>query len=642
VGQYGTFITTPSVSAQSATVKIVVDVENKGNNSQKVDIATQIFAVDPSTGKASGAAVASFSSSSVTVARASKQSANATATVSNPKLWGPPPTQKPNQYVAVTTLSVNGTSIDTYETVFGIRTIAYSANNGFSVNGEHIRIQGTCNHHDLGSLGTAFNYRAAERQIQILQDMGNNGLRTSHNPPAPEFLDLADKYGMLVMDEMFDAWNRAKVSNDFSRIFPDWNEPDARSLIRRDRNHPSVISWSIGNEIPEQSESLGGTTGQFLQNIVHEEDSTRLATTAMNNANANSALAGVIDIIGTNYQGEGYGTSFSSSWPSFHSKFTNKMIWSSESSSCVSSRGKYLFPPTTGKTAVVGGGSGQGGDSVNHQVSAYELYSPSWASSPDKVFEQHDRYPYVAGEFVWTGFDYIGEPTPYENVSRSSYFGIIDLAGFPKDRFYLYQSRWKADLPMVHTLPHWTWPGREGQVTPIHVFTSGDEVELFVNGKSAGRKKKGQYEYRIRFDNVTYSPGSIRAVAYKNGQQWATTETTTAGSASALTAKADRANISGDGKDLSFVTIQVVDSKGVLAPEATNQITVNVVSGPGQIVTTDNGDATDKIVFSSKTRKAFSGKLLAIVKAQKGATGDIVVEATANGLSAGRVTIKAS
>ncbi|PVI05766.1 glycoside hydrolase family 2 protein [Periconia macrospinosa] len=641
VGQYGTFITTPSVSTQEATVKIVVDVENHLNGTRKVDLATEIFPVDPTTLKPSGEAVSSFSTSSVTVTGGSKQSANASATVTSPKLWGPPPTQEPNLYVAITTLSSNGTTFDTYETVFGIRTIGYSPNQGFLINGEHVRIFGTCNHHDLGSIGTAFNYRAAERQIQLLQELGNNGLRTSHNPPAPEWLELADKYGMLVLDELFDAWKEPKVENDFSRIFDDWYEPDMRNFIRRDRNHPSIIGWSTGNEIPEQSQAAGGETGKMLQDIVHEEDPTRLATNAMNSAGPSSSLSKVIDIIGTNYQGEGRGESFSSSWPSFHSTYPDKMIWSTESSSCVSSRGKYLFPVTPNKTAVVGNNPGQGGDSTNRHVSAYELYSPSWASSPDKVFEQHDRYPYVAGEFVWTGFDYIGEPTPYDE-SRSSYFGIIDLAGFKKDRFYLYQARWRPDLPMVHLLPHWTWPDRENQTTPVHIFTSGDEAELFVNNKSVGRKKKGEYEYRIRFDDVKYSAGSIRAVAYKNGIEWATTETVTAGSAASLNATADRTSIAGDGKDLSFITVKVLDSDGVIVPEASNSITARIASGPGKIVTTDNGDPTDKTVFSSATRKAFSGLFLAIVKADKGSTGDIVVEFQSDGLDTGNVTVTAT
>jgi beta-galactosidase len=640
VGQYGTYMTTPKVSAQEATLSLSVDIENKGNKSQQVEVVTAVYELDAATQKPSGNAIATFPSTKTDVGSGTKKTVKGSATVQSPKLWGPPP-QKPNQYVAVSTLSIDGAPVDAYETIFGIRSITYDANTGVNVNGQAVRIQGTCNHHDLGSLGAAFNTRAAERQIQMLQEMGNNALRTSHNPPAPEFLDLADRYGLLVMDEIFDAWNKGKTNNDFHLIFPDWHEPDLRSFIRRDRNHPSIISWSVGNEIPEQSDASGGATGKTLRDIVRQEDSSRLVTAAMNSAGPNSALADAMDVIGLNYQGEGNGASWSSSFPNFHSKFPNKMIWSTESASTVSSRGIYLFPVTNEKTAVVGNNAGQGGDNNTHHVSAYELYSPSWAASPDKVFEQQDRHPYVAGEFVWTGWDYIGEPTPYDS-SRSSYFGIIDLAGFKKDRFYLYQARWRPELPMVHLLPHWTWPqDRVGKVTPVHVFTSGDEVELFVNNVTAGRKKRGQYQYRLRWDDVKYSAGSIRAVAYKNGKEWATTTRVTAGAAASLNVTADRTIISADGQDLSFISVAVLDASGNIVPQASNSITFSIASGQGKIVSTDNGDPTDKVPFPSLTRKAFSGNALAIVRSEAGKTGQIVVEAKASGLTGGKVTLTA-
>jgi len=643
VGHFGTYVTTPAVSAEEASVRLVVELENKGNSTSAVEVVTKVYELDAVSRKASGNAVATFPSASVSVAGKSMRSLNGTVTISRPRLWGPPPTQKPNEYVAVTTLSIGGTTVDTYETPFGVRTVTYDPNKGIHINGEPVRVQGSCNHHDLGSLGTAFNTRAAERQIQMLQEMGNNALRTSHNPPAPEYLELADRYGLMVMDEIFDTWNNAKVKNDFHRIFPDWHEPDLRAFIRRDRNHPSIISWSIGNEIPEQSSSAGTATGKALQDIAHDEDPTRLVTIGMNNAGPSSGLAKTIDIIGLNYQGEGRGNSETSAFPGFKSALPNKMIWSTESASTLSSRGTYLFPVTSKKSAVVGGGSGEGGDPITKYVSAYDLYAPSWAASPDKVFGAQDRYPYVAGEFVWTGWDYIGEPTPYDNSSRSSYFGIIDLAGFKKDRFYLYQSRWRPDLPMAHILPHWTWPkDRVGQVTPVHVFTSGDEAELFVNDVSAGRKKKGQYEYRLRWDNVKYSPGSLRVVAYKSGTQWATASLKTAGAATKLNVTADRTSIAGDGYDLSFVTVAVVDEAGSMVPQASNAITFSIASGPGKIVSTDNGDPTDMTPFPSLSRKAFSGLALAIVRSEAGAKGEIVVEAKASGLSGGRVVVTAA
>jgi len=531
VRQYGTYITTPKVSADSATVNLAVEVENTGNSSQQVDVATSVYLIDPATGKAGSEAVAKFPAKSVSVAKAAVQAVNTSVTVEKPQLWGPPPAQKPNLYVAVTTVSAGNATVDTYETRFGIRTVAYDANKGLLVNGQHVYVQGTCNHHDLGSLGAAFNYRAAERQLQILQEMGSNGLRTSHNPPAPEFLEIADRLGFLVYDEIFDVWNNQKTKNDFHLIFSDWHEPDLRNFIRRDRNHPAVVAWGIGNEIPEQTSSQGATIAQQLKAIVNGEDPTRPVTTALNSAGSSSPIAGVIDIEGLNYQGEGQGTSNNSAFPGFHSANPNKMIWSSESSSALSTRGTYIFPVTSARSANVGDGSG--GNSTSSQVSAYELYATSWGSDPDKVFEMQDRYPYVAGEFVWTGFDYIGEPTPYDS-SRSSYFGIVDMAGFKKDRFYLYQAHWRSEFAMAHILPHWTWPDRVGQTTPVHVFTSGDEAELFVNGKSAGRKKKAQFTYRIRWDDVKYQPGDLRVVAYKNGKEWATDTKKTVGAAAKL------------------------------------------------------------------------------------------------------------
>ncbi|KAF2027626.1 glycoside hydrolase [Setomelanomma holmii] len=601
------------LAIREATLEIVVDVENKGNSSQSVQAVTDVYELDAATRKATGSIVATFPSARIDAAGRSKQSVTSSVTLSSPKLWGSPPTQTPHEYIAVTTVSLNGTVVDVYETPFGIRTVGYNADTGVYINGEAVRIQGSCNHHDHGSLGAATNYRAAERQIKMLQEMGNNALRTSHNPPAPEFLDIADRLGLMVI---FDTWNYPKVDNDFHRIFPDWHEPDLRAFIRRDRNHPSIISWSVGNELPEQSNSTGGATGKMLQDLVHEEDPTRLVTVAMNSAGSNTSLANAIGIIGLNYQGEGRGNSWSSSFPNFKAAYPNKMIWSTESASTICSRGIYLFPVTGNKSAIVGGSPGDGADLVTHHVSAYELYSPSWSASPDKVFEQQDRHPYVAGEFVWTGWDYIGEPTPYDNSSH---------------------------LPMAHILPHWTWPeDRVGQVTPVHVFTSGDEAELFVNDVSVGRKKKREYEYRLRWDNVTYTPGSVRVVAYKNGAEWASAERRTAGAATDLNVTADRIDIASDGKELSFITVAVVDKVGTVVPRASDDITFSVASGPGVIVSTDNGDPTDMTPFPSLSRNAFSGLALAIVRTEPGAQGEIVIEAKSGSLVDGKVILKAT
>jgi beta-galactosidase len=641
VGQYGTYITTPSVSARSATVNLVVEVENKGEDDQEVELVTKVYVLDPATGSAKGGVVAAFPQETVELKAGTKEAVKGAATVVNPLLWGPPPAQKPNLYVAVTAVSIHGSMVDTYETRFGIRTVTHDTNKGVLINGKPVRVQGTCNHHDQGSLGAAFYDRAAERQLEMLQEMGSNSLRTSHNPPAPELLDTADRLGFMVLDEIFDCWARKKTKNDFHLIFEDWREPDLRSFIRRDRNHPSVIAWSVGNEVSEQGVAAGGTILRTLSGIARSEDPTRISTVAMNAATPGSPIADAADIIGLNYQGEGLGALTNSSFPKFRTTYPNKMIWSSESSSALSTRGTYLFPVAGGNNEPIVEEARTGG--VNHTaryVSAYELGATRWGSSADKVFVAQDKHPYVAGEFVWTGFDYIGEPTPYDK-SRSSYFGIIDLAGFKKDRFYLYQSRWRSDLPMAHILPHWTWPERVGQVTPVHVFSAADEAELFVNGRSAGRLKQAPSTYRFRWDNITYSPGELHVVTYKKGTQWAVDTVRTAGAAAALKVTADRTKISGDGFDLSYITVTVVDGKVVKAPRADNAITFSV-TGPGQIVSTDNGDPTDMTVFPSLTRKAFNGLALAIVRTKAGASGEIIVSASAGGLAGGKVTLRAS
>ncbi|KAF2648475.1 glycoside hydrolase family 2 protein [Lophiostoma macrostomum CBS 122681] len=640
VAQYGTKITTPSVSAQKATVAVSVTLENNSNNTEQVDLVTEIFELDPATRKAVGDAKAKISRVSVDVAGGAEKTVNSTVDVPNPKLWGPPPKQTPNEYVAISTLYVSGNkTIDTYETPFGIRTIIYDANKGLVVNGIGEYVKGVCNHHDLGSLGSAFNVRAAERQLQTLQEMGTNGLRTSHNMPASELLDLTDRLGVMVMGETFDTWKRQKVANDYHLLFDDWHEADMRAYVRRERNHPSIVAWSIGNEVPDQQYAEGGTYAKELQDVANEEDGTRQSTSGLNSADPNKAISNVLEIIGLNYQGEGHGTDTSSTYPNFHSKFPNKMLWTTESASTVSTRGTYIFPVTPNITAVVSSSAGE--NTTAKYVSSYELYSPSWASSPDKVFVQQDKFPYAAGEFVWTGWDYLGEPTPFDSASRSSYFGIIDLAGFKKDRFWLYQARWRPDIAQAHILPHWTWPSsRVGQVTPVHVFTSGDEAELFVNGKSAGRKKLAQSQYRVRWDNVTYQPGDLKVVAYKGGAKWAEDSRRTVGAPAKLNVTADRTTIRNDGYDLSFVTVAVVDDKGDVVPEASNGVAFSI-SGPGEIVSTDNGDPTDMTAFPSTSRKAFSGLALAVVRSKKAAAGSITVSAASGGLASGQVVVQA-
>lgn len=496
---------------------------------------------------------------------------------------------------------------------------------------------------------SAFNTRAAERQLEILRELGCNAIRMSHNPPAPELLELTDRMGFLVINEVFDSWERKKTPHDFHLIFPDWSEPDTRAFVRRDRNHPSIIMWSFGNEVGEQyTDTTGAKVAQRLYDIVKEEDPTRPTTTAMNYAKPNMPLPAVPDVIGLNYQGEGIrdapayshlkGIRTSPQYPAFHAAFPGKMMVSSESASALSTRGTYIFPVNEGISAPVENGSG--GDPVNQFVSSYELYTAQFGASADKVFASQDKNSFVAGEFVWTGWDYIGEPTPYY-TARSSYCGMIDLAGFWKDRAWLYQSRWRPDLPMVHILPHWNWPDRIGQISPVHVFTSGDEAELFLNGISLGRKKKAPYEYRLRWDSVLYQPGVLKVVAYKNGKTWSENTLRTTGEPAKLIAAADRSTIKSDGNDLSFITVQVVDKEGLMVPLSKNLIECTI-EGPGEIVATDNGDPANMVSFASHNRQAYNGLFLVIVKGKPGQKGTFVVKVKSGGMEGAWVKIQSN
>jgi beta-galactosidase len=639
VSQWGTTVTTPEISPLQARVNLAVTIDNDSNQDATVRISSEVFEIDVNDRRV-GAARAKIAPVTLTVSSARSASVHTSGTLANPKFWGVGPTQKPNRYIAVTTVEQDGKVVDVYETPFGVRTLRFDAQQGFFLNGEQIRIKGINNHHDLGALGAALNYRALERQLEMLLEMGANGIRTAHNPPAPELLDLADKMGFVVMDEAFDVWELQKVPLDHHLFFADWHEQDLRSMIRRDRNHPSVILWSIGNEVGEQT---AGTTGaewaRRLTAICHEEDPTRQTIAGMNSAGPASPMVAPIDAIGLNYQGAGLtnrGARDTPQFPLFHEAFPDKFILGSETVATVSTRGFYTFPVTQGWVPA-GPNAGQQ-EGVLH-VSSYDLYTASWSYAPDKEFAAQERYPYVAGEFVWTGWDYLGEPTPF-NQARSSYFGIIDLAGFKKDRFYLYQATWRPDLPMAHILPHWNWPERIGQVTPVHVYTSGDEAELFLNGKSLGRKKKGPYEYRLRWDDVVYQPGELRVTAYKNGRRWAADSVETTGSTSKLRMTPDRATIAADGRDVSFITVTVADKDNRMVPRSMNDIRFEVI-GPGEIVASDNGDPTDMRVFASHDRKAFNGLALVIVKAKPGQSGGFVVKATSPGLQAVQATITA-
>jgi beta-galactosidase len=649
IGQWGTQVLTREVSAASATIDLSVTIANDLRTAANVKVSTLIYALG-NDGLKSGEALAAIKVEELAVAAQGSALAKGSVTLANPQLWGPPPTQSPHRYVAETTVSQEGRMIDSYETRFGIRSVVFDADRGLLVNGEHIPLRGANMHHDFGSLGAAFNLRAAERQLQVLLELGCNAIRTSHNPPAPELLELTDRMGFLVYDESFDCWELGKNPLDFHLIFTDWHEQDLRSLIRRDRNHPSVIIWSLGNEVGEQyTDVAGAEIGRRLNDIAHEEDSSRPTTSALNYAKPHMLLPAVLDVISVNYQGEGIrqdvefdGMEHINKTPpqydAFHKQFPQKAIFSSESASTFSTRGAYLFPVSKRSSAPVR--DGLGGDPVNHFVTAYELHAADYSSATDKVFGSLDRHPYVAGEFVWTGWDHLGEPTPYYEA-RSAYSGIIDLAGFKKDRFYLYQAHWRPEFPMAHILPHWTWPERVGQITPVHVFTSGDEAELFLNGRSLGRKARGKYEYRLRWDDLVYEPGTLEVVAYRNGRKWATDTMRTAQDPAALEVTPDRTEIRADGRDLSFVTVRVTDVAGLTAPRANNPLSF-AIEGPGEIVATDNGDQTSFEPFQAPRRKAFNGLCLVIVRAKIGQAGRITLTASSNGLKDGVTLITAA
>lgn len=646
IGQWGNQIKTHEVTATSANIEITTTLNNSKSEPQQISVSHDIYEIDYQDQRAKQASV-SIAPTGLMVAANSRKKLVLSTYLKNPKLWGPKPTQVPHRYEAVSRVWQDGKVIDEFSTAFGIRELEFDPNQGVIVNGELIKIQGVNQHHDLGALGAAFNVRAAERQLEILQEMGVNAIRMAHNPPARELLTLTDKMGFMVVDEVFDSWKKKKTPLDFHLIFTDWYEQDLRSMVRRDRNHPSIIIWSYGNEVGEQySGQKGADLAQHLREITHSEDGTRPTTNAMNWAKPFMPFSAAMEVISMNYQGEGIRQSkefddvtdrikTKPQYEPFHKAHPDKIVLTSESASAISSRGVYTFPVTPNISSPVRGGNG-GNPDIGH-VSAYDLYAVDFGSSADKVFRSINAKPFVAGQFVWTGWDYLGEPTPYYS-SRSSYSGIIDLAGFKKNRYYLYQSQWRKDLPLVHILPHWNWPERVGKVTPIHVFSSGDEVELFVNDQSKGRKALAEGEYRFRWDDIVYEPGEVRAIAYKDGKVWAENSLRTTGQATSLVMSPDRKVIDNDGKDLAFVTISVRDQNGDIVPNADNKIQVSV-SDNAVIVATDNGDQTDFTPFPSSKRNAFSGLMLAIIKAKPDSKGPIVVTASAQNLAASTVEI---
>lgn len=646
VAHNGVFVTTPEISPERAKVDLRVWLENRSGRAARIVVRHEIV---PRTEPSRILARTEMPVRLIPPGR--ELDLQTQLEIERPALWD---LASPQLHLARTSVVVDGTVVDTVETSFGIRRVEIHPANGITLNGRPLRLNGVCHHSDIGPLGTVVNIRAIERQLEILRELGANAIRGAHNPLAPEFLDLCDRMGFLVIAEAFDAWRfpaRDWVPNDYARDFATWSEWDVRALVRRDRNHPSIIMWSSGNEIQDQRKPDGVEVAKRLRSLFHEEDPTRPVTGGLDDPNVvKNGFHRGFDVIGYNYKPHLYAETrrLAPEWP----------VFGSETASTVTSRGEYFFP--------VEQKLGDGADVF--QVSSYDLYHPPWASTPDVEFAHQDDTPSVLGEFVWTGFDYLGEPTPYDPTrylsytpdpedrrrmvaateknggfapSRSSYFGIVDLCGFPKDRFYLYQARWRPDHPMAHLLPHWTWPERVGHVTPVHVYTSGDEAELFLNGRSLGRKQRGPRDYRLRWDDVVYQPGELRVVAYKGGREWATDVQRTSGAATAVALTADRAALRADGEDLAFITASIRDAEGRLAPRASDRVRFRI-EGPADLVAVDNGDATRLESFQADNCAAFNGLCLAIIRPKAGQPGTIIVHAEAGGLAPARVVLRSA
>jgi len=643
VPKWGTFITTPKITDKLANINIKTEIENTTSINKTITIQTIIFSKENQE--------LSSISEAISVNKNEISIINQSTEIANPKLWG---LQSPYLYRAETKLFEKGNLIDTYNTTFGVRTIEYGSDFGFKLNDKSTKFQGVCLHHDLGPLGTAVNRRATERQLEIMQDMGVNAIRTSHNPPSPEQVQLCDEMGLMIQIEAFDMWEKPKVKNGYSKVFNEWHEKDLRNMIRAFRNSPSVVMWSIGNEILEQSDKINGKRiANELAMICKQEDPTRPTTAGFNYypAPIKNGLASAIDLVGWNYK------------PRKYSEITERnpdwVIYGSETSSTVSSRGVYHLPIEKYELHE------------SLQITSYDIIGPPWAYPPDIEFESLENNPNNLGEFIWTGFDYLGEPTPFGGKdnstngywngnwpARSSYFGAVDLCGLPKDRFYLYQSQWTKD-PMVHVLPHWNWEGMEGKKIPVFSYTNCDEVELFVNGKSHGKKIKGidktpipinfidweggRYQgdfmspYRLHW-NVPYEAGELKVIGYIDGKKVTEKQINTAKKPAKIELVPDRNLIKSDREDMSFVTVRILDIEGNLCPNSENLVEFEL-KGEGEIVAVGNGNPATTELFQSNQRKAFSGQCMVYIKASS-SPGEIILKAKSDGLEGADITIQ--
>lgn len=612
---WGTQITTPHVKEDYASVCLRTTIMNSGNT--LLTLETEIL----------------DSEGNVVVSKINKgiihhgQPFIQNFIVNNPQLWSP---ESPVLYKAVTKIYSSDTLLDTYTTRFGVRTIEYVADKGFYLNGKHRKFQGVCNHHDLGPLGTAINVSALRHQLRLLKDMGCDAIRTAHNMPAPELVSLCDEMGFMMMLEPFDEWDIAKCENGYHRYFGEWAERDMVNMLHQYRNNPSVVMWSIGNEVPTQWSADGYRVAKFLQDICHREDPTRPVTCGMDQVQSvlSNGFAAMLDIPGLNYRTHMYDEAYE--------KLPQNIILGSETSSTVSSRGVYKFPAERKAGAIYD----------DHQSSSYDLEYCSWSNIPDMDFARADDHEWTIGQFVWTGFDYLGEPSPYDTnawPNHSSMFGIIDLASIPKDRYYLYRSVWNKNVETLHILPHWNWEGYEGKKLPVFVYTNYPSAELFINGKSYGRQtkhKNGDVEsrYRLIWYDAVYDPGEVRVVAYDNsGKAVAEKVVCTAGKPHHIELSTDYSVLKANGKDLAYVTLKVVDKNGNLCPTDSRLINFKV-KGAGKYRASANGDPTCLDLFHLPKMHVFSGMLTVIVQSSEEA-GEIELQAFAKGVKTGKIKI---
>lgn len=611
---WGTYITTPFVSKEYASVNLKTEIKNSENND--IRIVTEIT-------DAKGNVVSTKDNTQrINHGKPFEQN----FIVNNPNLWTP---EAPYLYKAVSKVYTEGKLTDEYITRFGIRDIRLIADKGFFLNGEKRKFQGVCNHHDLGPLGAAVNVAALRRQLTMLKDMGCDAIRTAHNMPAPELVELCDEMGFMMIIEPFDEWDIAKCENGYHRYFKEWAEKDMLNMLHNYRNNTSVVMWSIGNEVPTQCNDEGYKVASFLQNICHHEDPTRPVTCGMDQVTCvlNNGFAAMLDVPGLNYRTHRYTEAYE--------KLPQNLVLGSETSSAVSSRGVYKFPVEKKADAIYD----------DHQSSSYDLEYCSWSNVPDDDFALADDYEWTMGQFVWTGFDYLGEPSPYDTdawPNHSSMFGIIDLASIPKDRYYLYKSIWNKNEKTLHILPHWNWKGREGKETPVFVYTNYPTAELFINGRSYGKQTKNdstvQNRYRLMWMNAIYEPGEVKVVAYDNKGNAVDEKTVkTAGKPHRIELIPDRTQLSADGKDLVYINVRVVDKDGNLCPLDQRMINFSV-KGKGKYRAAANGDPTNLDLFHLPQMPLFNGQLTAIAQAAE-EKGELIFEAKAKGLKTATVEI---